>query len=45
MGSPQCFSTIKETPELAEIRLIKQPRLAVMAISELEFNGIVDNAK
>jgi predicted RNA-binding protein with PUA-like domain len=35
------LSQIKETPELANIGLVKQPRLSVMRLSENEFKVIV----
>jgi predicted RNA-binding protein with PUA-like domain len=39
------LDAIKANPKLVKIGLIKQPRLAVMAISESEFNTIVGMAK
>jgi predicted RNA-binding protein with PUA-like domain len=42
---PVYLNVIKKNQKLSGIRWIKQPRLAIMEISELEFNGIVDNAK
>ncbi|MDB9306507.1 MULTISPECIES: EVE domain-containing protein [Cyanophyceae] len=39
------LSQIKETPELANIGLVKQPRLAVMPLTKFEFELIIKLAK
>jgi predicted RNA-binding protein with PUA-like domain len=39
------LSQIKETPELANIGLVKQPRLSVMALTQAEFETINSLAK
>ena len=44
LTKPVSLKKIKEETSLAEIRLIKQPRLAVMAIAKSEFNKIVEMA-
>jgi predicted RNA-binding protein with PUA-like domain len=36
------LSQIKETPELANIGLVKQPRLSVMPLNKTEFEIIVN---
>lgn len=39
--NPVALSTIKAIPELSEIALIKQSRLSVMPLSEIEYNILV----
>ena len=38
---PITLSQIKETPELANIGLVKQPRLSVMPLTKAEFEMIL----
>ena len=42
---PVILSQIKETPELANIGLLKQPRLSVMPLTKAEFELIIKLAK
>ena len=42
---PITLSQIKETPELANIGLVKQPRLAVMLLAQANFELIIKLAK
>lgn len=39
------FRQVKETPELVNIGLVKQPRLAVMPLNKAEFEAIVNLVK
>lgn len=43
--SPVSLNTIKNTPELQNIKLLKQQRLSVMPITESEFNKIIQLSK
>jgi len=40
--TPVCLKEIRTVPELMDIQLIKQPRLAVMPISEKDFEWFVN---
>lgn len=41
LNNPVLLATIKATPELSEMALIKQSRLSVMPVTEKEFSKIV----
>jgi predicted RNA-binding protein with PUA-like domain len=41
LGNPVTLNKIKETKELQNIAIIKQPRLAVMPITKYEFNTLL----
>lgn len=41
LSNPVTLEMIKSTPELSEIALIKQSRLSVMPLTEIEYNTII----
>lgn len=42
LNNPVSLATVKNTKELSEIALIKQSRLSVMPLTEIEYNKILE---